>query len=162
MGIRNSEELGVNLQKIALRLIANQKLCKYLRYTNDNPLDNPDFTDPIKEILHKNIKIVPLVNVDANTTQSTIVLIYEKAPVNQVNSEFDQVTLRVMIYTPLREWQLNDVNLRPFLIISEVEKSLKNKRIEGLGRLKYLGWETKLVTDNISVHHMEFYIDAFD
>ena len=162
MAIRNSEELGVNLSKVALRLAKNQKLCKYLRYTNDNPLDNPDFKDPVREVLHKNIKVVPLVNVDANTTQSTIVLVYEKAPVNQANSEFDEVILRVMIYTPLREWQLNDVNLRPFLIISEVEKSLKNKRVEGLGTLKYLGWETKLITDSISVHHMEFYIDAFD
>lgn len=162
MGIRNSEELGVNLSKVALRLVRNQKLCKYLVCTNDNPLDNPDFKDPIKEVLHKNIKIVPLVNIDKNTTKSTVVVVYDKAPVNEANSEFDEVYLNVLVYTPLREWQLNDVNLRPFLIISEIEKSLKNKSIEGLGKLKYYGWEAKVYTDALSLHQMLFKIDAFD
>ena len=162
MSIRNSEELGINLSKIALRLVRNQKLCKYIMYTNENPLNNPDFEDPIKEVLHKHIKIVPLVNIDKNTTKSTVVIVYDKAPVNETNTEFDDVTLVIMVYTPLREWQLNDINLRPFLIISEIEKSLKNKRIEGLGTLKYLGWESKLFTDSYSVHHMVFKIDAFD
>ena len=67
-----------------------------------------------------------------------------------------------MVYTPLREWQLNDVNLRPFLIISEIEKSLKGKSIEGLGKLKYLGWEGVVYTDALSLHQMLFRIDAFD
>lgn len=162
MSIRNSEELGINLQKIALRLIKNQKLCKYLKYTDDNPLDNPNFEDPSKEILHKNIKIVPLVNVDKNTTESTIIIMYPSAPVNSSNSEFKDVALNILIYVPLREWQLNDINLRPFLILSEVEKSLKNKTVEGLGKLKYLGWENTLLTDNISCFQMEFRIDAFN
>lgn len=162
MGIRNSEELGVNLQKIALRLVRNQNLCKYLKYTDDNPLNNPDFEDPIREILHQNIKIVPLVNVDSNTTESTVLIIYDNAPVNETNTEFKEVTLIVMVYVPLREWQLNDINLRPFLIMSEIEKSLKNKRIEGLGRLNYKGWESKLITDNMSCFHMVFKIDAFN
>lgn len=162
MGIRNSEELGVNLSKVALRLVKNQKLCKYIMYTNDNPLDNPDFKDPIKEVLHKNIKVIPLVNIDKNTTRSTVIVTYRSAPVNETNSEFDNVTMVVMVYTPMREWQLNDINLRPFLIISEIEKSLKDKSIEGLGRLKYKGWESKLFTDAYSVYHMVFQINAFD
>lgn len=162
MGIRNSQELGINLSKIALRLIKNQNLCKYIMYTNDDPLGKEDFKDPLKEVLHKNIKIVPLVNIDKNTTKSTVVITYDSAPVNESNSEFDDVTMVILIYTPLREWQLNDINLRPFLIISEIEKSLKGKCIEGLGKLKYKGWESKLITDAYSVHQMVFKIDAFD
>ena len=64
MGIRNSEELGTNLSKIALRLLKNQNLCKYLIYTDDSPLNNPDILDPVKDILHKTIKIVPQVNAE--------------------------------------------------------------------------------------------------
>lgn len=162
MGVRNSEELGINLQKVALRLVSNQNLCKYLHYTNNTPLENPDFEQPIKEILHKNIKVVPLVNVDENTTESTIVVLFQKAPIDTNNSDFRDLTLVVLVYVPLREWQLNDVNLRPYLIISEIEKSLKNKKVEGLGRLTYKGWESKLVTDNISCFHLVFSIDAFN
>lgn len=35
---RNSGELGINLLNIATRLTANKNLCKYLKYTNDDPL----------------------------------------------------------------------------------------------------------------------------
>jgi hypothetical protein len=162
MAMRNSEELGVNLSKVALRLVKNQKLCKYIMYTDDNPLDNPDFKDPVREVLHKNIKIVPQVNVDKNTTRSTVIITYDSAPVNESNTEFDNVNLVIMVYTPMREWQLNDINLRPFLIISEIEKSLKDKTVEGVGKLKYHGWATKVLTDTFSCYHMMFTINAFD
>jgi hypothetical protein len=67
-----------------------------------------------------------------------------------------------MVYVPLSEWILNDINLRPFLIISEIEKSLKNKRIQSLGTINYKGFEASLVTDVLSCHRMEFEIDVFD
>lgn len=162
MGIRNSEELGINLSKIAIRLLKNQNLCKYLIYTDNSPLDNPDVTDPIKEILHKNIKIVPQVNVEENSSKSTVVITYNNAIVDESNSEFKNVDLFVLVYVPLSEWIINDVNLRPFLIISEIEKSLKDKRVEGLGKLKYQGWEVNVITDRYSIFKMGFNLYAFD
>ena len=125
---RNSGELGENLLNIATRLSYNKNLCKYLKYTNDDPLKNPDIEDPLKTILHKNIKIVPLVNVIENNTESTVVIVFEGASLNEENTEFNEINLNILIYTPLREWQINDINLRPFLIISEIEKTLKNRR----------------------------------
>lgn len=161
MAVRDCQELGSNLFKIALRLLNNQRLCKYLKYTDANPLDNPDFKNPVKEILHHNIKVVPLVNVDENTTEGTICVVYDSGEVNS-NAEFDDIFLSVLIYTPLREWQINDMNLRPFLIMSEIEKSIKNKTIDGLGKLKYNGFKLKLVTDDISCYQMLFSLDTFD
>jgi len=39
MGARNCQELGINLQKIHSRLVANDDLIKLLYYTETNPLD---------------------------------------------------------------------------------------------------------------------------
>jgi hypothetical protein len=39
MGARNCQELGVNLQKICSRLMANDNLIKLLHYTDINPLE---------------------------------------------------------------------------------------------------------------------------
>lgn len=158
---RNSGELGENLLNIAMRLVSNQNLCKYLKYTNDDPLKNPDIEDPLRNILHKNIKIVPLVNVIENNTESTVVIVFEGASLNDENTEFNDINLNILIYTPLREWQINDINLRPFLIISEIEKTLKNKRIEGLGVMKYHGFELKLLTADLSGYQMRFTFDVF-
>lgn len=161
MGIRNSKELGENLFRIATRLLENKNLCKYLKYTNDNPLNNPDIEDPINTILHKNIKIVPMVSVEEFNTESTIVLVYDEAIVNEDNTEFNDVELDVLVYVPLREWQINSLNLRPFLIMSEIEKSLEGKRVEGLGLLKYIGFNLHLLDDNLSCYRMRFTFDVF-
>jgi len=162
MAIRNSEELGENLFVIAKRLLLNQNLCKYLKYTNDKPLENPDIEEPIKAVLHNNIKIVPMVDVEEFNTESVVVLVYEEAVLDEDNTEYDNVELNVLVYTPLREWQINDINLRPFLIMSEIEKSLKNKRVEGLGVLKYLGFNLRLLNDDLSCYRMRFVFNVFD
>ena len=63
---------------------------------------------------------------------------------------------------PLSEWILNDINLRPFLIMTEIEKSLKNKKIESIGTIDYSGFELELVTDIMSCYRMSFSIDVFN
>ena len=42
MGVRNCAELGENLQIIVKALCANQKLLKYLYYSDKDPLNHPD------------------------------------------------------------------------------------------------------------------------
>lgn len=161
MAQRNSGELGQNLFTIATRLLSNKNLCKYLKYTNDEPLNNPDIANPTKEVLHKNIKVVPLVNAEENSTESTVVVVFEGASLNYENTEFNGIKLVVLVYTPLREWLINDINLRPFAIISEIEKTLKGRRIEGLGTIKYHGFELDLLTADMSGYRMEFSFDVF-
>lgn len=161
MSIRNSGELGVNLMKMATKLLENQRLCKLLKYTDDNPLSETHSDVPQKDILHKNLKVVPLVNEEENNTESTIVLIFTDGEV-QNNTEFKSVSFDAIIYTPFSEWLINDVSLRPFLIMSEIEKTLKNKRIESLGTITYRGFNLHMVTDIMGCYKMSFSIDVFD
>ena len=64
MNVRNCGELGLDLQKIIKRLLANQNLLKLLYYTDKNPLANQDLTDEQKknEIYQKLLKIVPIID----------------------------------------------------------------------------------------------------
>lgn len=163
MAIRNSQELGVNLLKIAQKLCENQRLCRLLKYTNDNPFEVDDKHPNLKvfDVLHKNIKVVPLVNENEDNTESTVVIIYDSGEV-QNNTEFKRMSLDILVYVPLSEWTLNDVNLRPFLIMSEIEKEIKGKRVESLGEIRYNGFSMNLVTDIMSCYRMEFEIDVFN
>ena len=126
MAIRNSVEIGENLFKIANLLIDNSRLCRLLKYTDKEPFSEEHDEVPQKEVLHKNIKIVPLVKEEETNTESVIAIVFKEGEI-QDNKEFKRVSFDVMVYVPLSEWILNDINLRPFLIISEIEKSLKNK-----------------------------------
>jgi hypothetical protein len=161
MAIRNSVEIGENLFKIANLLLSNARLGRLLKYTDMNPFSEEHVDVPQKELLHNNVKIVPLVKEDETNTESVVAIVFTEGRVED-NREFKKVSFDVMVYVPLSEWILNDVNLRPFLIISEIEKSLKDKRIQSLGTIKYKGFEASLVTDVLSCHRMGFEIDVFD
>lgn len=161
MSIRNSVEIGENLVKIANLLLKNSRLCRLLKYTDVNPFSEEHKEVSQKDILHNNIKIVPLVKEDETTTESVIAIVFREGTVID-NKEFKKVSFDIMVYVPLSEWILNDINLRPFLIMSEIEKSLKNKRIESLGTINYQGFEVSLVTDILSCHRMRFDLDVFN
>jgi hypothetical protein len=163
MSVRNSSELGINLMKMAETLLNNSRLCRLLKYTDKNPLseESHPLSPSRNEILHKNIKVIPLVNEEENNTESTVVLIFTEGEIEN-NKEFKKLSFDVMVYVPLGEWVLNDINLRPFLIMSEIEKNLKNKRIESLGTIDYLGFSLHLITDVMSCYRMRFSIDVYN
>ena len=61
--VKYGQEIGINLIKIAKKLLDNQDLCKLLVNTDLDPLNpntHPNNIDGIS-LLHKNIRVVPLV-----------------------------------------------------------------------------------------------------
>lgn len=162
MSIRNSEELGKNLFLITDRLLHNQDLCKLLKYTDNCPLAHSDIENVNTEILHKNVKIVPIVKAEDFNSESIISIVYNQGNINTNNTEYDKIGLNIMIYTPFNEWIINDINLRPFSIMSEIEKTLKNKTIDGIGKLRYWGFSLDMVTDELSCYKMSFSIETFN
>ena len=160
MGVRNRRELGDNLFIIANRLLQNQRLCQLLLNTDKNPFDTP--IEDTASILHKNILIVPKVDARDFKNDSKIAIYYPSGNLDGDNYEFKNITLNIMVYVPLDNWIINDITLRPFAIMSEIEESLKNKRMNGIGLLKYEGFEISTLTDEMSGYTMEFSIDVFD
>jgi hypothetical protein len=45
--------------------------------------------------------------------------------------------------------------------MSEIRKSLQDKRINGLGEIKYLGFSVSTLTEELGCYSMEFTINAF-
>lgn len=162
MSVRNSKEIGDTIVKIVLKLAESDRLLRLLKYTDENPFDETLHENvPLSSVLHKNLKIVPLVNETEDDTESTVVVLPTKGEVEE-NNEFKEISFSILVYVPLSKWIINDTSLRPFLIISEIEKKLKNARVESLGTIKYLGFSFNLITDIMSCYKMEFVIDAFN
>ena len=160
MAIRNSQELGSNLFLVAKRLLENNRLCRLLVNSNVNPLDIP-INDSFS-LLNKNIKVVPKIDESEFNQESKLALVFPRGSLNDDNEEFKIVEMHILVYTTLDTWIINDENLRPFMIMSEIEKSLKNKRINGIGTMKYKGFDLSTLTDKLSCYQMVFYIDVFD
>lgn len=161
--VRNCAELGVNLQKIINRLISNKDLLKLLYYNDKDPLSQPDLTEKqIKEeVLEKLIKIIPRIG-PKETANSIVSIRVVSARRNLENNEFRDITIAVEIFVPLTQWIIKDSNLRPFAIMGEIQKSLDNKKINGLGRMIGGEFDLNFLTEEISAYEQSYRIITYD
>ena len=160
---RNLGELGLHLQKIISRLMANQNLLKLLYYTDKDPLQGADLSpDMIRdEIYEKLIKVVPRVG-PKETAQSLISMRVTRGRPNAGNDEFRDFVIQFEVFVPLTQWFIKDSNLRPFCIMSEMQKSLNNKTINGLGRMTGGEFSINFLTDEISCYEVTYYITDYE
>lgn len=163
MSVRNSQEIGPILTKIAIQLANDQELCRYLYYTDNEPLIKSETKPDLDgyNLLNKNILVVPQINAKDFNTASKICLLIPQATVEE-NIDFKNLSLSILVYTPFKSWILNDTSLRPFKIIGCIERLLKDKRYESLGQIKYDGFELHTIDDNLSSYRMDFRLDIFN
>ena len=163
MAVRNCTEIGENLQKIVRALMGNQDLLKYLYYTDKDPLSHEDLTDEQKrkEIFEKLVKIVPRVG-PKEDDKSIISIRVSRGATNAENSEFRDLLLSIEVFTPLTQWLLKSDNLRPFLIMGEIQKTLAGKKVNGLGKLSGGDFSLNYMTEEISCYEQMFSITTYD
>ena len=161
--VKYGQEHGKNLIKISKKLIQNQNLLKLLVNTDLDPLDkdkHPEYIDGLT-LMNKNIRVVPLLKADDQTTSSKLVLLFDEGEINSSNSDNENVSLMINVYCPFEEWLIAGDQLRPFAIMSEIRKSIQDKRINGLGEIKYLGFSVSTLTEEMGCYTMRFFINAF-
>ena len=163
MGVRNCAEVGENLQKIMTRLMANDNLVNLLYYTDKDPLSHDDLTDEQKrkEVFEKLIKIVPRVG-PKEDAKSLISIRVSRGATNAENSEFRDLLLSIEVFTPLTQWLLKSDNLRPFLIMGEIQKTLAGKKVNGLGKLSGGDFSLNYMTEELSCYEQMFSITTYD
>ena len=163
MGVRNCAELGENLQKIFKRLMANNDLVNLLYYTDKDPLNQPHLTEEekIRYVYEKLIKIIPKIE-EREDEKSIIAIRVVSGIKNSLNSEFQNVKIAIEVFVPLTVWIIKDTNLRPFAILGEIERSLKGKTVNGLGKLEGGDFELSYLTKEMSVYQQEFWITAYE
>lgn len=163
MSVRNCAELGVNLQYVVKRLLANQDFLKLLYYTDKDPLANEDLTNEQiqEEVFEKLVKIVPRVG-PHETAHSVVAVRVARGQGLAANGEFRNVVISVEIFVPLTQWIIKDTNLRPFAIMGEVQKSLNGKKIEGLGKMVGGDFALNFLTEEIGAYEQTFVITTYD
>jgi len=157
MNVRNCTDIGVNAQYIVKRLLANQNLLKLLYYTDKDPLSHDDLTpEQIQnEVFEKLVKIIPRVG-PKETAHSIIAVRIARARGLASNNEFKNVNISIEVFVPMTQWIIKDTNLRPFAIMGEIQKSLNDKKIEGLGKLTGGEFDLKFLTEEISDYEQTF------
>lgn len=160
--VKYGQELGSNLHKIAKKLTENQNLLKLLINTDLDPLNPDKHPDKINglSLLNKNIRVVPLLTDKEENVTSKVVLIFDSGYVTS-NSDNENLSLSISVFCPFEEWLIVGDTLRPFAIMSEIRKSLQDKRINGLGEIFYEGFSLSTLTEEMGCYRLDFRINAF-
>lgn len=159
MSIRNCKELGKNLQEMMKRLIANQNLCKLIYYTDKDPLNQPDIDGSL--LINNGITVIPKYN-PVEEANAQIILTLQNANKIDSNTEFRYINFIFYVYVPITQWAIKNENLRPFLILQEIENSLNGKNINGLGTLKSGDIDLNSVTQQMTCYTLNFYLTDFN
>lgn len=163
MSVRNCAELGENLHKIVKRLMANDNLVNLLFYSESDPLSQPILSDQEKkeEIFQELIKITPDLPAREDD-KSFIVIAITSGKRILSNTEFQRIVMDIDVFIPTNTWIIKDTNLRPFAIMGEIEKSLKGKSINGLGKIEGGDFDLSFLTKEMSSYKMTFGITQYD
>ena len=163
MGVRNCDELGINLQKIVNRLLANDNLVNLLYYTDNNPLEHSALSqqDKQKLVFEKLIKIVPRIG-PKEDAKSIVVVKAVRANKIGSNTEFKDVKIQIEVFVPLTQWFIKDANLRPYLILGEIEESLNEKTVNGLGKMIGGDFDTNFFTEEMSAFEQNYWITSYE
>lgn len=161
--VRNCREVGENLQKIVTRLMNNDKLVNLLYYTDKDPLSHEPLTAEQKrdEVFDKLIKIVPRIG-PKEDAKSLISIRVVRGNSLIENNEFKDVLIAIEVFVPLTQWMIKNSNLRPFAILGEVQESLNDKTINGLGKMVGGDFELNFLTEEISCYEQVYHITSYD
>lgn len=174
MGVRNCRDIGENLRLVMQRLMANQKLVKLLYYDDKDPLSH-NFSELVgsgkqyktyeefcnKEIFEKLIKITPRVG-PKETATSALAIEVVSGMQDSKNSEFKNLKMVIEVIVPFTQWIIKSDNLRPFLILGEIQDSLCGKTINGLGKMEGGDFQMNFLTDEVTCYEQEFYLISYD
>ena len=146
-----SSFLSINkdMKLLVDKIMANERLCKLLYYTDADALDKPKLTDEQKiGLFNKQIKNVPKLYVD-NSVLAYIIINFDNF-VESSNPEFRDNMIEFDIICHFDQWQLRDFNLRPYRIAAELDSMLDNQRLTGIGLLEFVGANQIILNDEFA------------
>lgn len=161
MSVRNCGEIGLNLQKIVRRLMANDTLVNLLYYEGADALTREPLTDKQKEelVFEKIIKTIP--RVLSQERSNSVVMVTVDSARKTSNKEFRNINIVVDVIVPLTQWFIDDINLRPFAILGQIQSSLEGKTINGLGKIEGGDFDLNFVNDEVICYQQKFYITEY-
>ena len=163
--VRYLQEMGPNLINIMKRLLANQNLLRLLSYTDKDPLNkNKEDIKPENAYLQGDngvVRIIPIIG-SKEDAKSIITLRVLKGVPSTKNPEFLDIYFSIEVFVPNEQWIIKGDNLRPYSIMGEIQKSLENKRINGLGTISGSGFTVNFFTEEISAFIMNYRITQYN
>ncbi len=152
-------ELNKNIGSVVATLLSSQNLCKYLYYTNDTPLTQPDITDT-KVLLFKNIYPTPIIPQVQDEVKSLLTIVLDGFALNRTNSAVKSSKIIFNLLTHIDIWPMTGTGLlRPYAILNEIDELFNGSRIVGIGRTFFESGNWISVNDKFQGYRLVYKID---
>ena len=130
--------------------LKNDRLKKLLHHTSPDCLSRPNLTQQESlELIGHNIKIVPKLQVDKEVL-NYVIISFDNFTTNATNPEFRNNIVEFDIICHFDQWNLKDLELRPYRIAAEIDSMLAEKRLTGIGKLEFIGANQMILTDEFA------------
>lgn len=124
---------------LAEKICQNKRLQKLIYYTTPDALNRRNLNDDeLLQLFQENIKIVPKIYVD-ETALNYVFLRVNQFRRNATNPEFRNNLLEIDIVCHYDQWQMKDMQLRPYRIAGELDSMLDKEKLTGIGELEFVG-----------------------
>lgn len=116
--------------RMAGLLIENKDFLKYLYYTNDEPLNNPDVENPLEQVLNKKFFLQPKPS-SPTTEEGVIVEMFLSGdnPENANGGMFTDYVITFNVLCHLGTWGIKG-GIRPYMIMGMIDSTFNNKNIK--------------------------------
>jgi hypothetical protein len=155
------KELNANINRVLLKLVDNQNICKYLYYNSSNPLSEATITDTTS-LLYTLIFPYPTsteIFKDTNGTpiaSSVINVLFDKFKMTS-NSKFKVGELIFVVLCHISLWRLDETSeLRPFCILNEIDEMFSEQKVIGIGKEEFNRCNLEWADQNYSGYQLTY------
>ena len=148
-------ELNENINKVLMKLIESQNLCKYLYYDTTDPLSGSDISDTTSLLYDKVFPYPTPISVfkDADgipTASSIINVFFDNYTLGKTNNKFKNGKLVIRVICHMDLWKLDTSQLRPYCILNEIDEIFNEQRVVGIGKGEFESCRLILEDENYS------------
>ncbi len=139
-----------DLSTIIDAFLKNKNLKKLLHYTTPKALKLENLSEEESyNLVGKNIKIVPKLYIDGSVL-AYVIISFDNFTTNATNPEFRDNIVSFDIICHFDQWQLEDMQLRPYRIAAEIDTMFNDKHLSGIGTLQFLGANQIILNDEFA------------
>lgn len=138
--------LEKDLNLIVRDIMNNERIKRLLYYTTPDALEKKNLTEEqSNELIGKNIKLVPKLSVDGSVL-NYIIINFDNFVTNPTNPEFRDNIIEFDIICHFDQWQMRDLQSRPYKIAAEIDSMINKKHLTGIGLTEFLGMNQIMLT----------------
>ena len=132
------------------KMLNNENLKKLLYYPVKDAYRQPNLSqEQTIGLVHKNIRVVPKLQIDEEV-ESYVIITFDGFTTNANNPEYRDNIITFDVICHFDSWVMENYQLRPYLIMGEIDGMLNKSKLNGIGTVEFIGANQLLLSSDLA------------